>query len=166
MSEEKETVRPIKKDIDVLSGFERKTLKQSNINILEQQVSINEAFDSTTSKNIDPFSSLQEGETVSTLNSKWSKYKSYCLGTFQTRASDFTKSEIPVLFSRRVRDRLAELAVTSDEAAQITLMQQNEEKLREMIQKQSKQLEIYHKDGQHWQMIELVSDSFKLLSNK
>jgi hypothetical protein len=159
-----ESVHPIKKDIDVLAGFERKVLKPSSINILEQQVSVNEAFDSSSNKKVDPFAINQQG-TASSLQTRWSKYKNFCLGSFQTRASDFAKSDIPVLFSRRVRDRLAELAVTSDEAAQITLMQQNEEKLREMIKKQSKKLEELHKDGKHWEMIELVSSSCKLLSN-
>lgn len=165
MSENPESLQPQNKDIDVLRGFERKTLKESPINILAQQVSVNEAFDVGTKKDFDPIGDTAGKGGINNLAANWSKYKNFCLASFQTRASDFTKSDNLVLFSRRVRDRLAELAVTSDEAAQITLMQQNEERLRAKIAEQAKVLEKLHQNEEHWQMIETVSSSCKLLSN-
>ncbi|EAY18986.1 hypothetical protein TVAG_246640 [Trichomonas vaginalis G3] len=165
MSENQESLQAQNKDIDVLRGFERKTLKESPLNILEHQVSVNEAFDTGAKKEVDPFTESSRRNTAGGMESRWSKYKNFCLASFQTRASDFAKSDVSVLFSRRVRDRLAELAVTSDEAAQITLMQQNEERLRSKIAEQAKVLEKLHQDGEHWQMIETVSTTCKLLSN-
>jgi hypothetical protein len=155
----------LNKDIDVLPGYERKQLKPAMVNILEQQVSVNEAFDAPPVK-VDPFATGTEDPQASTsLAARWSKYKNFCLASFQTRASDFTKTDVSMLVSRRVRDRLAELAVSSDEAQLITSMQQNEEALREEIKSQSAELERLHRDSLHWEMIELISRSCELLVN-
>lgn len=163
--EKSPTLTPLDKDIDVLPGYDVKQLKPSMVNILEQQVSVNEAFDNA-GKVADPFApSSEDADKASSLGARWSKFKSICIGSFETRASDFAKSELKVLFSKRVRDRLAELEVANDEAKQITLMQQNEERLKAEIKRQSVELEKLHKASMHWEMIELISSACELLTN-
>jgi len=158
-------VKALNKDLDILAGYDRKKLSPSQIDILGQQVSIHEAFDVDMKKSQDPFETGRDSASISSIMNRWSRFKNYCLASFQTRASDFSKTEVSVLFSKRVRDRLAELSISSDEAQQITNMQQNEERLKEKIQDYSKQLEEYHKEERYWEMIELISEACKLLSN-
>jgi hypothetical protein len=155
-------VTPLNKDIDVLPGLDRKQLKPSLVNVLEQRVSVQEAFDAP---KVGSLGGSADSVVGTSLAARWSKYKAYCLASFQTRAADFAKTDISILFSKRVRDRLAELAVTTDEAQLITMMQQNEEGLRSQIKQQSVELERLHKESQHWEMIELISKSCELLVN-
>ena len=163
MSEDAPQLNPLNKDVDLLPGYEVKKLRPSAINFLETQVSVDEAFSGA---NQDANKTADgDDQGISSLAARWSKYKNFCLTSFQTNASDFAKTDIPVLFSKRVRDRLAELAVTSDEQQLITLMQQNEERLRAEIKKQSAELEKLHRDSLHWEMIELISNSCQLLIN-
>lgn len=157
------TLTPLNKDIDVLPGYERKQLRPSQLDVLEQQVSVNEAFDQT--KTEDLFQMGHESISSGSLQANWTKFKNFCLASFQTRASDFAKTEQTIVFSKQVRDRLAELEVSTDEAQMITLMQQNEEKLRNEIKKQSKELERLHANQMHWEMIELISKACQLLIN-
>lgn len=155
---------PIDKDPDVISSYEKIIFKPSPIDILDQQVSVNEAFDTVKTQN-NPFGD-QSKRTQNTydIESRWNKCKNYCFAAFQTRASDFFKTDKETVgFSKRVRDRLAELAVTSDEEQMITSMQQNEEKLREEIKKQSDKLEHLYQESKHWEMIELISKTCSLL---
>lgn len=155
------TLNPIDKDIDLLPGYEVKKLKPSAIDFLEQQVSVDEAFSSNTGL----LGATETRQDASSLQARWSKFKNFCLTSFQTNASDFAHTNVPILFSKQVRDHLAELAVTSDEAQMITLMQQNEEKLRVEIKKQAVELEKLHKQSMHWEMIELISKACQLLIN-
>ncbi|OHS96304.1 hypothetical protein TRFO_37518 [Tritrichomonas foetus] len=157
-------LNPINKDVDLLPGFEKKVMKPCPVNFLESQISVDEAFVNTTEGNI--FGQKEEDDqSMSSLGARWSKFKNFCLTSFQTNASDFAKTDIQILFSKRVRDRLAEFAVTSDEAQMITLMQQNEERLRAEIKKQSAELQRLHNKSQHWEMIELISNACQLLIN-
>ncbi|KAH0796032.1 UPF0505 protein C16orf62 [Histomonas meleagridis] len=167
MSKETYHLIPLNKDPDVLLGYQRITPKPSPVEILGQQVSVEEAFDIESTKNSDPFTdSIQSDRSSMSMQSRWSKFKNYCLGAFQTRASDFMKeNENYHLLSKRVRDRLAELAVTSDEAQQLALMQQNEERLRNEIKKQSAMLSTLYKESKHLEMIELISKTCRLLMN-
>jgi hypothetical protein len=146
---------PLDKDIDVLPGLDRKQMKTSLANVLEQRVSVHEAFDSARAAGA--LGGGPDPQAGSPLAARWSKYKAFCLASFQTRASDFAKADMSILFSKRVRDRLAELAVSTDEAQLITMMQQNEEGLRSQIKGQSAELERLHKESLHWEMIELIS---------
>jgi len=164
-SGQKFVLTPINKDIDVLPGYERKTLKKSPIDILATQISVDEAFDQTT-KNKDIFNpSAEDVISNQSLETKWSRFRNFCMASFQTRASDFSHTDITILFSKRVRDRLAELAVTSDEAQKITQMQQNEEHIRETIKQKSVQIEKLHQEERYWDMIELISETCNLLLN-
>lgn len=159
--DENTSLIPINKDIDLLPGYEVKKLKPSAVNFLEQQVSVDEAFSSQNNL----LANTETRQDASSLQARWSKFKNFCLTSFQTNASDFAHTNLPILFSKQVRDHLAELAVTSDEAQMITLMQQNEEKLRIEIKRQAVELERLHRESMHWEMIELISKACQLLIN-
>lgn len=156
---------PINKDVELLPGYQVKQLKPSPVNFLTQQVSVDEAFVANQAASKILKGNEESTQDMSSLNSRWNKFKSFCLTSFQTNASDFAKTDNTILFSKQLRDHLAELAVTTDEAQMITLMQQNEEKLRNEIKRQSAELEKLHKESQHWEMIELISDACQLLIN-
>lgn len=159
-----EVLSPQNKDLDVLSFYDRKELLPAHTDILAQLASVDEAFN-LSSKPTDPLGiGAQDDSASSTVSSKWAKYKAFCMNSFQTRASDFAKSDVQVLFSRQVRDRLAELSVSSEQEKKITEMQQNEDQLRSQLRNDLQQLDVLCQQEKNWNMIELVSKTCRLLS--
>lgn len=153
---------PKDKDNDLVVGLDIIKLKQTNVDPIGKRVTLNETFNThnqkSATKNIDKYSE--------NIEQHWIKYKKFCMATFQTKTQDFYSNIHSELYSKKVRDRLAEFSLSSEEAKEIIDMQLNEERLREYIGKRSKLIEPLNKEGKYWNIIEIISELCRVLDNK